>query len=486
MAKDAAGRANMESAETLSVDLCVIGGGAGGTAIAVAAVALGRSVALIEKGKLGGDSLHYGCVPAKVLQAAAKRAHDMTTSWTFGIAPAQPLIDLQALNEQVRDVIERVGLNSSAARLAGLGVRVIPAAATFVDKSTVKAGERRVTARHFVVATGSSPEIPSIEGLDDVPYLTSETLFENIPPLPELLILGAGAQALELAQSFRRLGSAVTILCEARALADEDPEMAAVISARLAQEGIVIREGVRVERASRRQDRVGLEVVANGKREIIDGTHVLVCGERRPNIADLGLTVAGVASGPDGIVVDRKLRTRNGRIFAIGGAIGAHSATAAREQAAVLVRRLVLGLPATFSGHTLPRLVFTEPQLASIGLSEDAASTKRAKVRVLRWPYYENDRAQAEAAVEGHIKVMVDENGSILGASIAGAGAVEQISLWSLALSQGLRISDMARWPLPYPTYSEISNRAAVRYYATFRGNTIFRKIIALLAKLGY
>lgn len=485
MAKDIAEQGTKTSAEPISVDLCVIGGGAGGVAVATAAAALGRSVVLIEKHKLGGDSLHYGCVPSKVLATAAKRASEMRSAWAFGIAPAQPLVDLQVLNARIRDVVERVGLNSSAARLAGLGVRIIPAAASFVGKSLVKAGELRVTARQFVIATGASPEIPKIEGLDSLPYLTNESLFENIRPMPELLVLGGGPHALEMAQAFRRLGSAVTVISEARVLAGEDPELAAVVVNRLHQEGIVIREQARVVRASRFTDHVELEIDTQAGRETIRGSDVLIAGARRPNIADLGLATAGVVSDSKGISVDNKLRTRNGRVYAIGAATGSTSATAALEHARMIVRRLVLGLPVKLNQEALPRLVFTEPSLASVGLSEEKARVSHKGVRVLRWPYYENDLAQAEGNVDGHIKVVTDAKGRILGASLAGAGAAEQISLWSLALSQQLSVSDMVRWPVPYPTYSELSHRVALRYYATLRISSISRKIIALLGKLG-
>lgn len=486
MPTDAAPSNPQATSKPVECDICILGGGSAGVQVAVAAAALGKRVVLVEKHKLGGESLNYGCIPSKALIEAAKRAHAMRSAWAFGLAPVEPQVDFEALQSHVSDVIDRVGLNSSAPRLAGLGVRVIVAAGRFISKSAVQAGEVRIAAERFVIATGSSPVIPPIEGLSEVPFLTNETILGSVRALPELIVLGAGPDALELAQAYRRLGSKVTVLDKGRALAGEDPEMAVVVVGRLHQEGVAIREGVRVVGAQYHDGRVSLKIESGGAPETVEGSDLLIAGKRKPNISDLGLDAAGIVAGQDGIVVDRTLRTRNRRVYAIGDAVGsALSATAAREQAGIVVRRAVLGLPAKADASKVPRVMFTDPELASIGLSEEAARSAHGKVRVLRWPYYENDRAQTAGCTEGHIKVVTTMKGRILGASVVGANATEMISLWSLALSRGLAIGDMTNWAVPYPALAEISNRAAFRAFSMPAGNSISRKIIALLAKLG-
>jgi len=219
--------------KNIDADFCIIGAGSGGLAVATAAAAFGQRVVLIEKHKMGGDGLYYGSVPSKALLAAAKRANTMRTASPFGIRGVEPLIDLIGVRQHVRDVIARVAPNASVERLTGLGVQVISAAGKFVDRSTVVAGDFRVTARRFVVATGSSPRIPSIPGLADISYFTNESIFDNVDPIPHLIIIGAGVTGLEFAQAYRRLGSRVTVLEAARALGDEDPELALVLLTRL-------------------------------------------------------------------------------------------------------------------------------------------------------------------------------------------------------------------------------------------------------------
>ncbi|HXF55778.1 MAG TPA: FAD-dependent oxidoreductase, partial [Hyphomicrobiaceae bacterium] len=223
--------------ERISVDLCVIGAGSGGLSVAAAAAAFGRSVVLIEKHKMGGDCLNYGCVPSKALIAAANRAHAMRTSARFGIAPVEPAVDFRRVHDHVQQVIAAIAPNDSVERFMGLGVRVIPAAARFLDGSTVAAGEHRITARRFVIATGSSPLVPPIPGLDQVPYFTNETIFDNAERPEHLIVIGGGPIGLEMAQAYARLGSRVTVLEAAKALGRDDPELSAVVLKALAEEG---------------------------------------------------------------------------------------------------------------------------------------------------------------------------------------------------------------------------------------------------------
>ena len=472
--------------ETIEADFCVIGAGSGGLSFAAAAAAFGQRVVLVEKQKMGGDGLNYGSVPSKALLAAAKRAHAMRTASPFGIRGVEPLIDHRAVQEHVKDVIARIAPNVSAERFAGLGVRVIAAAARFVDRSTVVAGDYRISARRFVIATGSSPVIPAIPGLADVAYFTNETIFDNAAPLPHLIIIGAGSTGLELAQAYRRLGSRVTVLDAALALGNEDPELAVVLLTRLHNEGIAIREGVRISRVAGGQGQITVEIESNDGKEIIEGSDLLLAAGRKANVADLGLQAAGISFTSSGIKVNAGLRTRNRRVYAIGDAAGGPQYShMAGEHAGIVLRRTLFRLGAKTSDRAVPRVIFTDPELASVGLTESEARAKSGKINVLRWPYHENDRAQAERETDGHIKVITSKKGHILGVSIVGAQAGEIIQMWSLAMSQGVKIRAMTEWISPYPTLSEINKRAAFRYFATEPSNPFTRKIIALLAKLG-
>ena len=487
MSKDnAAADISSERGEKLEVDLCIIGAGSGGLSVAAAAAAFGQKVVLIEKHKMGGDCLNYGCVPSKAILAAGKRAQAMRTSAPFGIAPLEPRIDPRAVHDHVKSVIAAIAPNDSVERFTGLGVRVITAAGRFADKSTVVAGDCRVTARRFIIATGSSPIVPPIPGLADVPYFTNETIFDNTKRLPHLLIIGGGPIGLELAQAHRRLGSQVTVLEGAKAMAKDDPELAAVVLTHLRSEGIDIREGSLVQKVAGANGTISVTSSKDGVPETIEGTHILVAAGRRPNTADLGLEVAGIVFDKNGITVNAGLVTSNRRVFAIGDVTGGLQFThVANDHAGIVIRRALFRLPAKATGRPVPRVTYTDPELAHVGLTEVEAKAKYGKINVLRWPYHENDRAQAERETEGQVKVVVAKNGRILGASIVGSHAGELIQMWSLALSQGLKIKAMTEWISPYPTLSEINKRAAFRYYANVPGSPRLRKAIAWLAKLG-
>lgn len=474
-------------AEPISCDICVIGAGSGGLSVAAAAAAFGQKVVLIEKHKMGGDCLNYGCVPSKALIAAGKRAHAMRTSLPFGIRPVDPLIDHAAVRDHVKGVIAAIEPNDSVERFAGLGVQVILGPGRFVDKETVVVGERRIKARRFVIATGSSPVVPPIPGLDGVPYFTNESIFDSGALLEHLIIIGGGPIGLEMAQAHRRLGSRVTVLEGMKAFGKDDPELAAVVLKQLAAEGVEIREGTLVTAAeATASGGVRVTVKTGDKTEQIEGSHILVAAGRRPNMSDLGLDAAGIKHDKKGITVDSGLVTSNSRVFAIGDVTGGLQFThVANYHAGIVIRRALFRLPAKVDNDRVPWVTYTEPELAHVGLTEAEAARRKISVNVLRWPYHENDRAQAERETHGHVKVVTDRKGRILGASIAGAQAGEVIQMWSLAISQGLKIKAMTEWISPYPTLSEINKRAAYRYFGTAAANPVVRKVIGFLKKLG-
>lgn len=472
--------------ETISCDFCVIGAGPGGLSVASAAAALGQKVVLVEKHKMGGGSLNYGCVPSKALRAVAKHANAMRMAAPFGVQSVEPRIDFQAVHDHVHGVIAAVAPNDSVERFTGLGVRVITAAGQFADRSTVVAGGYQIKARRFVVATGSSPIVPPISGLADVPYFTNETIFSNTERLPNLVVIGGGSNGMEMAQAFRRLGSYVTVLEGDKALVKHDAELSSVVLQKLRGEGIDIREHALATSVSGGKGRMVITFAENGADQTIEATHLLIAAGRRANTQNLGLDAAGIKLGAKGIAVDAGLRTANGRIYAIGDVVGGLQFThVADDHANIVIKRSLFRLPAKTTGRPVPWVTYTDPELAHVGLSEAEARAKFGKVNVLRWPYHENSRAQAEREVEGHVKVVTTAKGLIAGATIVGAQASELIQMWSLALSQGLNIRAMTEWISPYPTLSDVNKHAAGRYFATFPNKPNIRKIVALLAKLG-
>ncbi len=472
---------------SITADLCVIGAGSGGLSVAAAAAALGVKVVLIEKHKMGGDCLNYGCVPSKALIAAGRRAHTIRSSAPFGISPAEPAIDHAAVHAHVKSVIAAIAPNDSVERFRGLGVQVIQAAARFIDKSTVQAGDDRITARRFVIATGSAPAVPPIPGLDSVPYFTNETIFDNTQKLGRLIVIGGGPIGMEMAQAHARLGSEVIVLEGLKALAKDDPELTAIVLKQLRAEGLDIREGAKVERIEGGRGFVRVHLATESGSQVVDGTHILVATGRRPNTADLGLEAAGIKFDKRGIQVSAGLVTSNSRVFAIGDVTGGLQFThVANYHAGIVIRRALFRAPACADTGVVPWVTYTVPELANVGLSEEAARAKYgSRIKVYRWPYHENDRAQAERTTEGLVKVVMDGKGRILGAAIVGDHAGELIQMWSLALAQKLHIKAMTQWISPYPTLSEINKRVAFAWYANAAQSPAVRRLIGWFAKLG-
>jgi pyruvate/2-oxoglutarate dehydrogenase complex dihydrolipoamide dehydrogenase (E3) component len=472
--------------EVLKPDLCVIGGGSGGLSVAAAAAQFGVPVVLIERGLMGGDCLNYGCVPSKALLAAAKRADAVRTASNFGIDVLEAQIDHRAVHDHVHGVIAAIAPNDSSERFTGLGVRVIQAQANFLDKFTVEAGRVLVRARRFVIATGSSPTIPPIPGLDEVPYLTNETIFDVSERIQHLIVLGGGPIGLELGQAHRMLGSHVTVFDTADILAREDPEAARVLLKRLQDTEVVLYPKTRVERVEPSVQGVAVHFHKDGESVIIKGTHLLVATGRKPNLKSLSLDRAGIAHTDDGIKVNEQLRTTNRRVYAIGDSVGGQQFThLANYHAGIVIRNALFRLKPDVSAVQIPRVIYTDPELAQIGLTEAEAHEKHRRIRIYRWPYADNDRAQCERQTEGFIKVITKKDGTILGVTIVGAEAGELLQLWIMAMAKDIRIGDLISLVLPYPTLSELSKRVAYAYYQPTLSKGWLRTILGLLRKLG-
>lgn len=475
-------------AETLTPDICVIGGGSGGLSAAAAAAAFGVPTVLIERHKMGGDCLNTGCVPSKALLAAAKRAALMQDSRAFGVSADGVDIDFARVHDHVREVIASIAPNDSAERFAGLGVRVIKGHAKFKDRRTVVVGDQyEIRARRFVIATGSTPALPPIPGLDSGPYLTNDTIFDLKQRPDHLIVIGAGPFGLEMAQAFRRLGSEVTVLEAAQPLAKDDPECVGIVLAQLEREGVVIRGGVKVVRVAHATGRVTVTIDAAGQEQAITGSYVLVATGRKPTVDGLDLEAARVRYDRSGIVVNKKLKTANKRIYAIGDVAAGQSqfTHAANYHAGLVIRNALFRQPVRVNNNAVPWVTYTEPELAQAGLTEAQARQRGIQIRIMRWPYHDNDRAQAERATHGHIKAITDKKGKILGATIVGAQAGELIATWVLALAQGLNIRAFAGIVLPYPTLSEIGKRAAVDFFTPSLTSPWVRRIIAWLRIFG-
>ena len=469
--------------DELRPDLCVIGAGAGGLSVAAAAAAFGVPVVLIEKGRMGGDCLNYGCVPSKALLAAARRVADMRTASDLGVNAAAVRVDFPAVAQHVRDTIAALAPNDTAARFTGLGVRVVAGSAQFADRETVTVDDRfTIKARRFVIATGSTPSVPRIPGIAQTPFFTNETIFDLALQPEHLLIVGGGPVGVELAQAFRRLGSTVTVIEAATLLGKDDPECAAVVLAALERDGVVFRSGVRLVKVAGAST---IQVTLSGG-EVIEGSHLLIAAGRTPTIEGLGLERAGVATTPHGITVDRHLRTTNKHIYAIGDVIGGLQFThVANDHAGIVIRHALFRLPARIRYDAIPWVTYTDPELAQVGLTEDQARRAGHAVRILRWPYHENDRARIERASGGHIKVVTNRRGRILGATIVGRDAGELISIFTLAITQRLNIRALAGFIVPYPTLAEIGKRAAMSHFTPSLTSPMVRRIIGWLRRLG-
>jgi pyruvate/2-oxoglutarate dehydrogenase complex dihydrolipoamide dehydrogenase (E3) component len=467
---------------TLAPDLCVIGAGAGGLAVAAGAVQLGASVVLVERGRMGGDCLNYGCVPSKSLLAASKLATAWRRTAELGIRYDPPQIDFAAVADSVARVIARLAPNDSTERFEGLGVRVIAAEARFIDRRTIRAGDTRVRPRRFVIATGSAPVVPPIPGLDRVPFFTNETVFANRTAPAHLIVIGGGPVGIELAQAHKGLGAAVTVIDAGPLLPHDDPELVGPLARRLAEEGIALKPSVAVTAIEQAGSEIAVSL-ATGER--VTGSHLLIAAGRRPNLAALDLPAAGIAANAAGIAVDARLRTTNHRAFAIGDAAGGPQFThIALYHAGIVIRNALFRLPARVDYRALPWVTYTDPELAQVGLSEAAARAK-GPVRVLRWSFAENDRALTERDTAGEVKIITGRRGRILGATILGVAAGDLILPWALAISQRLKIGAMANLIVPYPTRGEAGKRAAGTYYtaALFAPRT--RRLVRLLAHFG-
>ena len=469
----------------VDVDLCVIGAGSGGLTVAAGAAQMGARVALVEKGKMGGDCLNTGCVPSKSLLASANIAQQIREGDRFGLQTGSLQVDWNRAHRHVHDVIASIAPNDSVERFEGLGVRVIRAAGYFQDERTLVAGEQLIRAKYFVLATGSSPAIPPFSGLDRVDYFTNENIFDNRESIEHLIVLGGGPIAMEMAQAHRRLGARVTVMKKKRLLVRDDPELSRIVVERMEQEGVDFIEGGRdVVVEGSENGGVTVQYRTEEDSGSVSGSHLLVATGRRANVHGLNLEAAGVTYNEQGVEVDARLRTSNRRIFAVGDVAGPYQFThMAAYQAGIVIRNILFKLPAKVDYSAVPWVTYTDPELAQVGVREADAEKSGIKYRVLSWPFSENDRAQTERRIEGMVKVITAPDGKVLGVSMVGLHAGELIQPWILAVSQGMKIGALASMIAPYPTLAEINKRVAGSFYTERLFSPGTRRLVRFLMR---
>lgn len=460
-------------------NLVVIGGGAAGLVAAAVAAAARARVTLVEAGQMGGDCLNTGCVPSKALLRAAEVAHDMAHADRFGIEPARPKIEPARVFGHVRSVIDSIAPHDSAERYRALGVEVEAGTARLVDPWTVAirtigGGERRITARAIILATGAVPFVPDIPGLTDTGFLTTETLwahFAAMPAMPErVIILGGGAAGVELAQALGRLGSQVCLLEGApRLLPREDAEAAACLAARLAAEGVTIRTGVVIDRCGRTDGRPWVDLAGGASPgERLSGDVLILAVGRTARTEGLGLDALGIGRDGRFIACDRTLRTSLRHIFVAGDAAGpVHLTHAASHQAATAALNALAGRVGRLGGRArvLPRVVFTAPELAQAGLTEGDARAAGTAYEVTRLDLARVDRAVTDGAGEGLVKVLTRPGRDrILGVTIVGPRAGEVIAEFALAMNAGLGLKQILGTVHSYPTMADAARQAAASW----------------------
>jgi pyruvate/2-oxoglutarate dehydrogenase complex dihydrolipoamide dehydrogenase (E3) component len=465
-------------------DLAVIGAGASGLSVTAVAAQLGLRVALIERDRMGGDCLNFGCVPSKALLAASHAAQAARAAGRFGIRLPEPEVDWAAVQAHVHGVIAAIAPTDSEARFRALGATVLRDEARFVARDALQVGGRRLTARRIVIAAGSSAAVPPILGLDRLPYLTNTTIFALEQRPDHLLILGGGPIGLELADAFAGLGCHVTVIEAATIANKEDPELVGGLRDCLAARGVTLLENAAVVAA----EPGPTLVLADGRR--IAGSHLMVAVGRRPNLDALDLPTGAVRTSRMGIVTDRGLRSpTNRRVYAVGDiadplGVGPRAFThVGSYHAGIVIRRALFRLPARLDYAALPRVTYTRPELAQVGLTEAEARAAGGDVAVLRWPLADNDRATAERDTAGLVK-LVAHRGRVVGAGVLAPNAGEMIGTWTLAIARRLRLGALASLIAPYPTRSEAGKRAAGNFFAPRLFSPRIKMLVGLLARL--
>ena len=467
----------------MDTDICVIGAGSGGLSVAAGAAQLGARVVLFEADRMGGDCLNNGCVPSKALLAAAKAAHHVRGRPEMGVTGTMPDIDFAAVKAHVAETVATIAPHDSVERFTGLGVTVIEERARFIAPRLVRSDTVEVRAKFFVIATGSTPVLPPIDGLDSVPFHTNETIFGDTQRPEHLVIIGGGPIGVEMAQAHLRLGCQVTLIEADTILGRDDPQITDILKSQLQTEGVTLIEGVSVASFGGRSGAIKL-TLADGRQLV--ASHLLVATGRRAAVEGLGLDEAGITVGRSGIITDRRLRTADRRVFAIGDVTGRPRFThVAGYHAGIVIRNMLFRLPARIDETLTPWVTYTDPELAHVGLGEAEAASVwgEGNVRTQSVQMAANDRAVAERRTEGMLKLVTHRNGRVLGATILAPHAGEMITAWALAISTRRKIGSMAGLIVPYPTFADAGKRAAGQFFTEALFSQRTRRLVRWLLK---
>ncbi len=452
-------------------DIGIIGGGAAGLTVASGAAQLGARTLLVEKEmELGGDCLHFGCVPSKTLIRTANVYHLMKNSKAFGLPSVElPPVDYREVTARIRSVIGTIQKHDSQERFCSLGAKVEFGAPTFADEHTIQLNGNAHSAKSWVIATGSSPAIPPIEGLDNTPYVTNKEIF-SLDHLPSsMIILGAGPIATEMAQAFSRLGSKVIVVQRSgQILSKEDKDLADELMGVLSLDGVEFYLNAIIIRAGERgTEREVLIKDGDGKEISLRAEKILVALGRKPNTECLGLENIGVESDKKGLKVDNRLRTNIKHIYAAGDVTGAYQFThAAGYEGGIVISNAIFHLPRKTDYTFLPWCTYTDPELAGIGMNEKAAKAAGIDYAIWIEAFKDNDRSLAEGERIGKIKMILDKTEKPLGVQIMGPQAGELLNEWVAVLNGKVKLSTLASAVHPYPTLGEINKRVAGTFFS--------------------
>ncbi|MGD9022424.1 MAG: FAD-dependent oxidoreductase [Deltaproteobacteria bacterium] len=452
-------------------DMIIIGGGAAGLTVAAGASQLGAKTALIERDKLGGDCLYYGCVPSKTLIKVAKVYHYAKNLGKFGLPEVDlPSCNLKSVMQHVRQVIDKVAVHDSVERFQGMGVDVIFGAAEFVSDHEIRVNGRSLSGDRFTIATGSSPMVFPIEGLVETGFITNIEVF-SLEDLPNrLVVLGAGPIGAELAHAFVRLGSEVTLIdVLERPLSFEDDDMAEVVIKQMVHDGISLRMDSRAKKVYQDGNQKVMVIErSDGKEEVIACDAILVATGRKPNVQGLGLEAAGVSFTDKGIETNDRMQTSRKHIYAAGDVNGKFPFThIAGAEGSIIVRNAIMHIPGKIDYYKTPWVTFTDPEIASVGYNEKRARQEEIQYDIHVETYEEVDRALAESEYQGKMKILTEAGSDkIIGVQIVGLHAGELIGSSILAVNKRMKLSDLATPIFAYPTLSEIHKKSAGKYYA--------------------
>lgn len=455
-------------------DLGIIGGGSAGLTVAAGAAQFGAKTLLIEKEALGGDCLHYGCVPSKTLIKSARVYHQTKHIAQYGLpSVAVPPVDFRDLSERIRSVIGMIQKHDSPERFCSLGALVEFGKPEFVDEHVVQVNGRKVSAKSWVIATGSSPAIPNVAGLVETRYLTNRELF-SLDKLPEsMAVLGAGPISIEMAQTFNRLGTKVFVVQRSsQILTREDQDMADLLMERLAAEGVIFHLKTSTLKVQERGNTREVVIRTDeGTTQSLMVESVLVALGREANLGGLGLERLGIEFDKNGLNLDNRLRTKHPHIYGAGDVTGTYQFThAAGYEGGVVLTNAVLRLPRKVDYTFIPWCTYTDPELASIGMNEKRAKEAGISYSVWTEEFRMNDRALAEGDPVGKVKLLLDEKEKPIGVQILGIHAGDLLSEWVAVMGGGVKLTALASAVHPYPTLAEANKRVV----GTFLSGKIF------------